>query len=525
MKRLLAGVATLAVVIAVYGLRLDGTAGLYKDDAYYVVLARAIAEGRGYSLISSATAPVLPAFPPGFALLLTPIVAAVPDFADNVRWLKALSIIAMIATGVLTFQYFRGRGISDGRAAAIAVITALTPGFVFLATSTVMSECAFTLAMLGGAVAIERTDRGARESSSRVAIVPAGIASTAAWLIRGSGIAIVAGAVAFLLWKRRWRAAAGFAVVCAICYLPWYAYSATHQSPEAARAAHGGDIVRYYHSPLVSKPGEPPIEAGIVSSRIATNFVNVFFRDMGAVIIPGGYRRADESGLEVFLLAASSGPRAGSMGIGPAFYAVSGMASLFVIAGAFAMARRRIGVAEFFCVATIAMLLLIASHSFRYLLPIVPFLVGYFLVGIESVAARVRAAAGPSAFRIAAGCLLFFLMIEHGQYIWLKAQEPPPIWIRDGREVRAVTDFVNQRLPVDAEAASTNPALLYLTTGRKAVVYIDPDERWAQWKAEGIRYVVALHAVPQPSPTLGYRVIFESPRLGLWVLDMSPASP
>lgn len=269
MKRLLAGVATLAVVIAVYGLRLDGTAGLYKDDAYYVVLARAIAEGRGYSLISSATAPVLPAFPPGFALLLTPIVAAVPDFADNVRWLKALSIIAMIATGVLTFQYFRGRGISDGRAAAIAVITALTPGFVFLATSTVMSECAFTLAMLGGAVAIERTDRGARESSSRVAIVPAGIASTAAWLIRGSGIAIVAGAVAFLLWKRRWRAAAGFAVVCAICYLPWYAYSATHQSPEAARAAHGGDIVRYYHSPLVSKPGEPPIEAGIVSSRIA----------------------------------------------------------------------------------------------------------------------------------------------------------------------------------------------------------------------------------------------------------------
>ena len=153
---------------------------------------------------------------------------------------------------------------------------------------------------------------------------------------------------------------------------------------------------------------------------------------------------------------------------------------------------------------------------FRYLLPIVPFLIGYFLVGVHSIAARVRDA-GPPAFRIASGCLLFFILIEHGQYIWMKGQEAAPVWIRDGREVRAVTDFVNQRVPAGATAASTNPGLVYLATGRKAVVYIDPDERWAQWQAAGIRYVVALHAVPQPSPALGYSVVFESPRLRLWV--------
>jgi hypothetical protein len=521
-KRLLAGAAMIAVVIAVYGLRLDDTAGLFKDDAYYVVLARAIASGQGYSLISSAATPVLPAFPPGFALLLAPIVAALPNFADSVVWLKVFSIVAMIATGVMTFQYFRDREIGAGRAATIALITVLTPGFVFLATSTVMSECAFTLAMIAGAVALERAGRADNSRTSRRAIVLAGVATTASWLIRGSGIAVVAGGMAFLLWKRRWSAAAGFAVVCAICYLPWSAYSTSHQSSEAARAAHGGDIVRYYHSPLVSKPGEPPIEPGIVSSRVSTNFVNVFFRDMGAVMIPGGYRRADESGLEVFLLAGSTGMRAGSMGIGPAFYVVSGIVTLFVIAGAFCLARRRIGVAEFVCAATIAMLLPIASHSFRYLLPIVPFLIGYFLVGVESIAARVRADAGASAFRIASGCLLFFLLIEHGQYIWMKGQEPPPLWIGDGREVRAVTDFVNSRLPADAKAASTNPGLLYLMTGREAVVYIEPRERWTQWKAAGIRYIVALHAVPQPNPSLGYRVIYESPRLGLWVLATDP---
>lgn len=523
MKRLITGVAIIAVVSAVYVLRIDDVAGLYKDDAYYVVLARSLAGGHGYSLISSAATPVLPAFPPGFALLLTPIVAAVPSFPDNLVLLKALSIVAMFGTGWLAYRYFHVyHAIGRGQATIIGLLTTLTPGFVFLATSTVMSECAFTFALVGSAVAIEHAARA--DHPSRRAVVLAGLVTGAAWLIRGSGIALVAGGTVFLLWRRGWRTAAGFAAVCMICYAPWSAYSEMRQGSEAARAAHGGDIVRYYHSPLVSKPGEPPIEAGIVGERIWTHLVDVFLRDMGAVIIPGGYRRADESGLEVFLVAASSGPRAGSMGIGPAYFVVSGVASLFVMAGAFAMARKRIGVAELFCAATIAMLLLIASHSFRYLLPIVPFLLGYFLIGVESIAARVRAGAGPSAFRIAAGCLLFFILIEHGQYIWMKRQEPAPPWILDGREVRAVTEFVNQHVAAGVPVASTNPGLVYLMTGRKAVAYIEPNERWAQWKAAGIRYVVALHAVPQPNEGLGYNVVYESSRSGLWVLDIAPAA-
>jgi hypothetical protein len=519
MTRAAIAIAMTAGVIAVYVLRLDDVAGLYKDDAYYVVLAQSLARGDGYALVKSATAPILPSFPPGFALMLAPIFAAAPSYPDNLIWLKAVSIAAMIGTGLLTFRYLHGyRSIGAGRAATIAALTTLTPGLVFLATSTVMSECVFTFALIGSAIAIERAALTREPSRARRAIVLAALVTTAAWLIRSSGIALVGGGALFLGWKRGWRAAAGFLVACAIGYAPWAAYSATHGPTAADRTAYGGDSVRAFRHPLT-------IGIGPLSWRTADNVLNVLGRDVGALIFPAGYRGADESGLEAFQLAGSTGPDAGSMGIGPPFVAASGAVTLFVIAGAFAMARRRVGVAEFFAVLTILLVAVFTKEAvYRYMLPLAPLVIGYFLVGVESVATRLRAGTGPPAFRVAAACLLFFVIAEHGRYIWLKTQGPAPAWLRDGGEVRLVTDYINTHLPADAKVASTNPGLVYLLTGRRAVSYVEPVTNWPHWQRAGIRYAVALHAVPEPNRALGFRTLYESPRLGLWVLETVPPS-
>ena len=153
MTRRLTTAAIIAAVAAVYLLRLDHAAGLYVDDAWYIVLAKALAGGDGYRLISSAATPILPAFPPGFALLLSPVFAIHPSYPGNLLWLKAVSIAAMLGVGIVTYLYLlRYRSTAAPHAAAVAVITALTPAFVFLATSTVMAECAFTLAQLATAL-------------------------------------------------------------------------------------------------------------------------------------------------------------------------------------------------------------------------------------------------------------------------------------------------------------------------------------------------------------------------------------
>ena len=105
MRRFGPALAIGAAFAALYVLRLDDVAGVYVDDAYYVVLAQAIARGQGYALISSAVGPILPAFPPGFALLLAPVIAVTPEFPGNIAALKTVSIAAMLGVAALTYRY------------------------------------------------------------------------------------------------------------------------------------------------------------------------------------------------------------------------------------------------------------------------------------------------------------------------------------------------------------------------------------------------------------------------------------
>jgi hypothetical protein len=517
------------VILAIYGLRLDDVAGLYVDDAYYVVLAQALAQGQGYALISSATTPILPAFPPGFPLLLAPVVAVTPAFPGNIAALKAVSILAMFAVAALTYRFLVDhREFDRARAGAIATLTALLPGFVFLATSTLMAECVFTLALVASVLAIERAADSPRSAGR---LIVAAVLCTASWLVRSAGIAAVIAGVVMLLWRRGWRASAGFLAICLVCYAPWYAYSLAHQPTAAERAAHGGSIVYGYRELLSMRVGGDAASgaAGVaeLARRVGKNIANVFGRDIGAVIFPAAYRGPDESGQEVFQLSGESGLLSGSMGLGAPVVITSSALSLFVVFGWIAMIRRRLTAAETVSAVTIGIVILVPSRTFRYVLPIAPFLVTYFLAGIEWVMVRLSGGgAARSAVRIATMCLFVMLGVEHAQYIAVKLGGPTPGWINDGDEVRGVTDWLDANLPPEGGAASTNPGLLYLLTGRRTVAFVDPVRNWERWRQSDIRYVVALHggsvAGSKPGARLGYRLLHESPRLKLWALELAP---
>lgn len=516
-------VASIAGVIAIYFLRLDDAAGLYKDDAYYLVLAQALAQGDGYRLISSATTPIVPSVPPIYALLVAPLFAIGQPFPDNLFWIKLVSILAVLGAGALTYRYHvQHRALDVTMAAVVAFLTMLTPGLVFLATSTTMPECVFLCAIIGAALMI---DRAADVAASSRTIVLAGIVTSVAVLTRASGVAMVAAGALVLMRRRGWRTAAGFAAVCALCYAPWLLYSLGNAPTRAQREAHGGSIAYSYAELLQSQSGggigEAQLRIGIsdVPRRIGKNLESIFAHDIGALIFPAGYRGFEESGLEVFMLSASDGFDAGSMGLGWGAVAVSLLVTAIVLAGVLARARRGIGVAELFCVLTVAMVLIVPSRTYRYVLPLAPFVLAYFLVGIRDVATWIRASAGAPAFRISAVCLAAFLIAEHSAYVWRKISGPAPPWLQDYREVRSVADFVRAELQ-DGDIVSTNPALVYLLTGRKAVAYVEPiSGNWSRWRSEGLRYAVALHAVPAPSPSLGHR-LHESSRLKLWVVEI-----
>jgi hypothetical protein len=530
MRRGLAAAILCAAVLAVYLLRLDRSAGLYTDDAFFIVLAKALAQGDGFKFISSTT-PIQPAFPPGFPMLLTPLVWLSPNFPDNVLLLKSVSIAAMLAAGALTYVYFvRYRQLSVGLAGVVAVLTVLVPALVFLATSTVMADVSFTLAQLGVVVAVERLVGAQPGRDTTRGVVAAAAITVATLLIRAAGVAAICAGAVYIASRRGLRLATLFAVLAGAGYAPWLIYSATHMPSAEERVHHGGSWVSRYRELLLMRYGGEPslgsVTAAELPERVGFNLANIFSLDLGAILLPAAYRGAGESGLEAFALTGEKGFRAGSMGGGPEIRWLGAALAAVAVIGFVAAAYRRLTAAEYVVGATIAMVAFVPARSYRYILPLAPFVLFYFLNGIQAIETRFRAgtASLTPAVRIIAACIAVLFVTEHVQYIARRHYGPIPLWLRDYNEATAVTDWLNQNTAPDDIIATTNPGLVYLATGRKTVVLTDLNKRWDTWRSAGVRYGVSLHVNQRPSEDYGYTLRYESPILRLWILQITPAA-
>lgn len=108
--KLLGVIAALTVVLVVYYLRLNKVVGHpYVDDAYYLLLAKALATGYGYTLINTPTPGIMPFYPPMYPLLLAGILKLSAPFPQNLWLLKLFSVSSLVAGGgrlLATFTRF-----------------------------------------------------------------------------------------------------------------------------------------------------------------------------------------------------------------------------------------------------------------------------------------------------------------------------------------------------------------------------------------------------------------------------------
>ena len=118
----------LLVAVPIYVLRLDHVVGMVVDDAWYVMLAKGLAEGRGYQLINAPIDGILPGYPPGFPALLSLVFHLSPDFPGNVWLLKSVSMAAMFGVATLSYWYLHQlRRLPRHLAALAAIGIATTP--------------------------------------------------------------------------------------------------------------------------------------------------------------------------------------------------------------------------------------------------------------------------------------------------------------------------------------------------------------------------------------------------------------
>jgi hypothetical protein len=515
----LAGFLCFAVALTFYILRLDRTVGMFVDDAWYVLLAKAIATGHGYTIVNSPTPGILPLYPPGFPALLAIVFKIAPDFPQNVWLLKSVSIAAMMGVGLVTFWYFRrGRQVPGHLALAIATATTLSPPLVFLATSSVMSEAVFTLSFM---LTIALVERGVQlEERSRIVrfLIPAGVVGSYAFLTRSIGVALLGSVVLYLLKLRQLRSAVVFSGTVILCVAPWLMYSRTHAPTPEQRDEQRGMITLNYGTAFWQRKagsrrtGE--ITLSELPARVWNNLSTMMTRDAGEMTVA-----------KVFYIFQESDAGAG---------VVSFIIGLFCIVGYISAVRQKVTLAEIAVPAMLMIVLLWPWETLRFVLPMTAFAVFYLLLGLRSVYylhLKLRQEAkNPAwaALTILAGVVIFFNIYGNVSYLVTKHKSPAgESQLGDSfAENEGVLHFINERLPDDAIIASGNPALIYLYTGRKTIASDEIAKNWNTWNRVGVRYLAYVSALPVGEPELAetrYTVVYKPRgRLNLRIVDLGP---
>ena len=513
------GSCLLVATLAIYVARLNDAAGLMVDDGWYILLAKSLAQGTGYRMISSPTPDVVPLYPAGFPALLSLVFRISPDFPQNVWLLKCVSIAAMFGVGLLAYAYARVRELSRELAALVAVAVTITPAFVFLATSTVMSECIYTLVQLATIVMIHRSVEVRSASRARLFTVGAALTAAGSVLIRSAGLGLVLASGMWLVKERLWRRAVVFGAVAALCILPWMLYARAHAPTAAEQALHGGSIVYSYGEQIwmrwAGDPASGTVTLQDIPARVGVNIVDVFARGMGGIFLPELLRGPAESGEEMVALGGAAGLGYGSMGGASATMGISLVLSAVVLLGFVQSARTRITVTEILIPVVLVIIVVWPFWTFRFLVPLAPFLFFYLVVGIRTVASI-------SAVRIALLCMIGLHVSDHARYL-LEVRDAESSarvsWLVQARETEDVLAWVADHAG-EGIIATTNPALVYLRTGHKTVSFDRAREDWSLWKARGVRYVVCLVAVELPRDSReGYLLRYRSPS-GFWVIEI-----
>ncbi len=500
----MAPVITLLTVIGVntiYFLRVDHVVGQFSDDAWYIVLARSIAEQGSYQLISSPIQGIQPNYPPGFPFLLAILLKVFSLKTEELWLLKGISVAAMNFVGLGTFIYCRKlKDFPTLICWLAAIMISLLPAYVFLATSSVMSECVFTCFQFWAVVKLESSIKNKEVRFSTIGIV-IGLA-TAGFYTRSLGLTLVI-AVAIQLWQRAsWQRAVFFAVGVGVLVVPWVVYCKIAYPNFALRSNHGGNIIYSYFDQVTMRVAGVK-ENGIATradymDRINGNFQAIIERDVLAVLLPSTLRTEARSGEEVLGLGSGIGDVYKKVPFAKQAVIISLIFSLIMLIGFTVQCRERVTSAEILVVLTFGCVLIWPWSTFRFILPLSPFMICYWISGLKNISSWVMDRSGKDIdtfmiARISLFCFAFFFILEHVRYINLLRTQPQSIvWIKSGIYQDKICNWLREKLPIGSIIVSNNPAKVFLTTNHLSSSSDLNEDTWNYWRQAEIRFLALL---------------------------------
>ncbi|MBS1789570.1 MAG: hypothetical protein JST85_17730 [Acidobacteria bacterium] len=529
--KLLAGIG-LIVCLAIYLLRMDHVVGLFVDDGWYILLAKSLATGQGYTLINSPSPGILPLYPPAYPFLLSLFYRLSPNFPDNVWLLKSVSVAAMMGVGIIGYRYFvKERNLPPMLALGICVAAVLSPPLVFMATSTMMSECVFALIFLATVVVTEKCARSKNPSRQLQMAALSAVLASVGFLTRSIAISLIAAGFFYLLKNKLMKPAIVFTVIVAALCGPWVIYTRLHAPTPEQQTEQGGHIVLPYDKQFWQKRAgfsfSGTITAAQLPERIANNSIEISGRDIGRIVVTPLFEALRDPYQEAQKESVKLGGRGDT-------WSVSFILSVFAVIGLIAAARKQLTMAEFAVPLSLAVTVLWPWETFRFVLPLIPFVIFYFALGIRELVAWIQRFRQKSnletswkAGLIAVGLIAAINIYGNVSYIYKSGNVlERPQWLQTFDEAEAMLKWAKSNTQPDDVIATLNPPLVYLFTDRKTIASDFPVENWENWKRLGVRYIVkaAVYGeTPDPSEQK-FKVVYRAPgRVNFRVVDLGPA--
>lgn len=199
--------------------------GAFQDDAMYTVLAKSLAEGKGFRFLNLPGEPNATHFPPGYPAVLAVLWKLNPRFPDNIVLFKFANAAFLACAALGAFSYARRRFRAPvAVATGVAMIGTLSI-VVLLVTGVIMSEPLFLALLFPALLQAERAAESGRARDAALAGALLGVLA----LVRTIGAVSVPAACLVLVMRRHWRAAFALGAASLVFLAPWQAWVAAHQ--------------------------------------------------------------------------------------------------------------------------------------------------------------------------------------------------------------------------------------------------------------------------------------------------------
>lgn len=211
--------------------------GVFFDDAIYVLVGKAIAEGQGYVYPQLPGTPPAIHYPPVWPALIALVWKLGPAFPDNIGWLKAMNpVILGVAAAGGSIVLRRLFGLSVG-VALLTVLAATLSIPMHVLTNVLLSEPLFIALLFP---TLWWAERMRAEGGTRLAVI-AGVCAGLLVLTRTIAGAYVAATGLALLWDRRWRETLVYSGVVLLLLAPWQYFVWKHSPgfPDELRGSYG----------------------------------------------------------------------------------------------------------------------------------------------------------------------------------------------------------------------------------------------------------------------------------------------